>query len=311
MAAFFAIDIAEFPKDLDGLHLDYVSKFMFSISAAIVLPLVILAFRVNEVSAISSKFATSIVKHMRDVVDKIISNMKSMRKGGKGVKNPPPVDSGAVPAVEPQVPLPGAKSENDTETKRTEATTSAKRTNNEQQNVILSMIGYLFVVLPLEELRFAFDLPEGLRKRMADSSPVSRTQDVQAQDAHTRAEENEGKGVEAKVSLPPESTILTGTVGDVAQEWRLKIRPGVRDTAYAIFAIIRLCILPLGMSLLFVDFVLLVVLCGVACLLFQDIHFGDVVRLLRGLWVSQEKTQRKRKKDAVIHAEEGRQSHGK
>ncbi|KAM7213702.1 hypothetical protein V8F06_010901, partial [Rhypophila decipiens] len=48
MAAFLAIDIKEFPKTNGDMDLDFVLKYIFSISAAIVLPLVLLAFTVND-----------------------------------------------------------------------------------------------------------------------------------------------------------------------------------------------------------------------------------------------------------------------
>ncbi|KAF4450211.1 Beta-lactamase-like protein 2 [Fusarium austroafricanum] len=49
MAAFFALNVAEFPKTPSGsLHLDFVTKYIFSISAAVVIPLLLLAFNVNS-----------------------------------------------------------------------------------------------------------------------------------------------------------------------------------------------------------------------------------------------------------------------
>jgi len=66
MAAFFAINIAEFPRDADGMSLEYVSKYMCKtykmsfgyhtlsvflvlISAAIIAPSIILAFNLQNI----------------------------------------------------------------------------------------------------------------------------------------------------------------------------------------------------------------------------------------------------------------------
>ena len=51
MAAFFAINVIEFPRDTDGggLHLGWVFRYMFGISFAISVPLVILAFLISDI----------------------------------------------------------------------------------------------------------------------------------------------------------------------------------------------------------------------------------------------------------------------
>jgi len=52
MTAFFAVPVVDFPKYKDGtsaLTLRYVSKFIFSLSVAIILPFLIIAFTVNGI----------------------------------------------------------------------------------------------------------------------------------------------------------------------------------------------------------------------------------------------------------------------
>jgi hypothetical protein len=52
MAAFFTINIVEFPRDSvnggSGLHLNYVAKYMFGISFAISIPLITMAFVMSD-----------------------------------------------------------------------------------------------------------------------------------------------------------------------------------------------------------------------------------------------------------------------
>ena len=52
MAAFFAINIVEFPHDPvnggNGLHLNYVAKYLFGIGFSISIPLIIIAFVMSD-----------------------------------------------------------------------------------------------------------------------------------------------------------------------------------------------------------------------------------------------------------------------
>lgn len=52
MAAFFAINIIEFPRDsingVNGIHLSYVSKYMFGIGFGISIPLITIAFFMSD-----------------------------------------------------------------------------------------------------------------------------------------------------------------------------------------------------------------------------------------------------------------------
>ncbi|KAL4746996.1 hypothetical protein BDW72DRAFT_24528 [Aspergillus terricola var. indicus] len=143
MAAFFAIDIVEFPKQPDGLHLDFVSSIMFSVSAAIVLPLVIMAFNVNKVSAIWSRFAKWIVEDTAHAT----SYMKFAESMVDGEKKLRAID----PSADSRTGIPS----------RAEAASSTKTANKEPQNRSLLIISYLFIILPVQEFRFAFGLLGG------------------------------------------------------------------------------------------------------------------------------------------------------
>ncbi|KAL4761092.1 uncharacterized protein BDW70DRAFT_168156 [Aspergillus foveolatus] len=140
MAAFFAIDIVEFPKQPDGLHLDFVSSIMFSVSAAIVLPLVIMAFNVNKVSAIWGRFAKWIAENTVHA----ISSMKVAENMVDDEKKLEAIDS----CADPSAGIPP----------RAGAPLSTKTTNKKPPNLSLLIIGYFFVILPIQEFRFAFDL---------------------------------------------------------------------------------------------------------------------------------------------------------
>ncbi|MCJ1464874.1 hypothetical protein MMC07_003489 [Pseudocyphellaria aurata] len=55
MAAFFALQIVQFPKDEEGalaMELDYVARYLFGISAAIIVPFIVIAFNVNRLGRI-------------------------------------------------------------------------------------------------------------------------------------------------------------------------------------------------------------------------------------------------------------------
>ncbi|KAL5002927.1 hypothetical protein BDV10DRAFT_87244 [Aspergillus recurvatus] len=247
MAAFFAIDIVEFPKQPDGLHLDFVSSIMFSVSAAIVLPLVIMAFNVNKVSAVWSRLAKWIVEgtlyttsYMDFTEDRVDGEKKQEALGSRAV-------SGAgVPS-------------------RAGAASSARKTNTDPQNLSLLILGYLFVILPVQEFRFAFDLLGGRRQ---------------------------GEFL-ATIHL--------------AQ----KLRPEVRNMVYIIAITIRLCTLPLWLAVLCVDIVLLIILYGIAYLLFQDMSVRKLVRFLRVLWASQTRRNSEDENDKVACAEDGLQTQPK
>lgn len=60
MAAFFALQIVQFPKDATGalaLELDYVARYLFGISAAIIVPFIVIAFNVNRLSCNIKKWS--------------------------------------------------------------------------------------------------------------------------------------------------------------------------------------------------------------------------------------------------------------
>ncbi|KAK5656003.1 hypothetical protein OQA88_5141 [Cercophora sp. LCS_1] len=61
MAAVFSVDIAEFPKTEDGMELGFVSQYIFYISAAVVVPLLLIAFNVTRFSYLTKTFKASVL----------------------------------------------------------------------------------------------------------------------------------------------------------------------------------------------------------------------------------------------------------
>lgn len=86
MAAFFTINIKEFPQNnvsQTGLPLGWVSKYLFGIGLAISVPLVALAFSIQD-----------IVEFLRRISDKILQTFHRHRTKGNGAPSPPKHDDG-------------------------------------------------------------------------------------------------------------------------------------------------------------------------------------------------------------------------
>ena len=88
IAAFFAINVIEFPHDPinggNGLHLDYVSKYVFGIGLAISIPLILIAFALSNSDALAWNFKTwgfSSKRALRRPVPAV--------KGEEGCEKPP------------------------------------------------------------------------------------------------------------------------------------------------------------------------------------------------------------------------------
>ena len=70
IAAFFAINIIEFPHDSsdggNGLHLDYVSRYVFGIGLGISIPLITLAFALSNSDKWGWNFKTKLGRKRSD-----------------------------------------------------------------------------------------------------------------------------------------------------------------------------------------------------------------------------------------------------
>jgi hypothetical protein len=73
IAAFFTINIEEFPRSGDGspaLHLSYVAKYMFGIGFAISIPLIFLSFAVDDIAALFRRLTGPIYNHIPRLMGK-------------------------------------------------------------------------------------------------------------------------------------------------------------------------------------------------------------------------------------------------
>lgn len=95
IAAFFAINIEEFPHGPDGasLPLGYVSKYTFGLGLTISLPLIALAFAVDDVAGLLPRLMARVISRLRkkkrqqeggEVEEEKVPRLSEYADGGKG-----------------------------------------------------------------------------------------------------------------------------------------------------------------------------------------------------------------------------------
>lgn len=171
----YAIDIVS-----DRLN----SRFLVSISAAIVIPLVFIAFNVNEVSMI----ARAVIEHM---------------VGGNDAE---------------------AKSTEATVTAQDVATTSAKRTEGKRRYVFLSMVEYGFILFPLGELQFALSAAKPLSKKSDPSNTQAGTDTTQPVRDNTQARGNATRPANDTTKKDRVNKDTSNTIQEQQLELRPKIK---------------------------------------------------------------------------------------
>ncbi|KAM7200610.1 hypothetical protein V8F33_003815 [Rhypophila sp. PSN 637] len=229
MAAFFALDISQFPKMQDGgLDLDFVSTYIFSMSAAVVVPLLLIAFNVDWVTRLRDSTKASILDrseivakedaHFKNVTDRVQKRKETMKERLRKLR-----------AAESDV----------------------KGNQSRKPSLpFTTLLRYLLVILPIGEVRFAcWVMVNGARtlhlnKSSNGSHGLLPDDDDDSSIEGVDLEEDEGQ-----------------------KRWIL--RSGIRRSWITLLLIVRLLFLPLWVSVLCVEFVFGAVVYGLLWLVLE------------------------------------------
>ncbi|KAM7192936.1 hypothetical protein V8F20_008606 [Naviculisporaceae sp. PSN 640] len=216
MAAFFALDISQFPKMEDGgLDLDFVSTYIFSMSAAVVVPLLLIAFNVDWVTRLRDSTKATILdkseivskedayfKNRNDRMQKKKETMRQRLRKLRAAESAPKNTRG----TKPSLPL-------------------------------ATFFRYTLVILPIGEVRFAcLVLLKGAEILRLRDTAVKRPPGLLAGD-----DEDD------------DSTEGVVDVGETEKTARWKIRPGLKSSWRLFLRSVRLLFLPLWISMLCVE----------------------------------------------------------
>ncbi|OAL35995.1 hypothetical protein AYO20_04656 [Fonsecaea nubica] len=298
IAAFFAINIVEFPKDPDGLHLGYVSKYMFSISAAIIIPLILIAFNVNEVAAAFASFGKLARRHSTYLV----STLELSRWASRRPKNKAPVQIASDSAAEVAVNVDsnsfveGKPPHPKLEKPSQQSTITASKpggdtrdgsvddsltphTADRSPHALLDVLWYVIFVLPLGEVHFALRLlgcvgqdPGGQEGQVGKGgwSAAAAVVRVVVKSASVGAEE------ESSQKSDEDEDSDKGQTKSKKSSWQM--RRGPKTLAGAAVSFLRLCLVPLWTVVLVLVASAFTIVYVVVTLLFDDSPIQSVVR---------------------------------
>ncbi|KIW75774.1 hypothetical protein Z517_10517 [Fonsecaea pedrosoi CBS 271.37] len=306
IAAFFAINIVEFPKDPDGLHLGYVSKYMFSISAAIIIPLILIAFNVNEVAAAFGSFGKLARRHS----NYLVSTLQHSRWASPHplAPNKAPVqiapDSAAGVAVnvnsnsfvKGKLPHPKLEKRSEqsvvTDSKPGGGTRdgsvddglTSPMAADRSPHTLMDVLWYVIFVLPLGEVHFALRLlgcvgqgPGGQEGQVGKggwsaAAAAAAAVGVGVKSASVGVEE------ESSQNSDEDEGSDKGQTKNKKSSWRM--RRGPQTLARAVVSFLRLCLVPLWTVALVLVASVFTVVYVVVTLLFDDSPIQRVVRRL-------------------------------
>jgi hypothetical protein len=132
---------------------------------------------------------------------------------------------------------------------------------------------YFFVVLPIDEIRFAYGLSKYFRKQVP-SPPTTQT----AQPELSQKEVAAGKSPIGEDSKPVSGKAGRATEMPPTWHWR----GGIRQSALVIFGLIRVCILPLWIFLLCIELFLFLIAYATVSLLFKESPLQKTAEQLKG-----------------------------
>jgi hypothetical protein len=147
---------------------------------------------------------------------------------------------------------------------------------------------YFFVILPIDEIRFAYGLSRYFRKQVPPP-PTTQT----AQPEPSQKEAAAGKPPIDKDSKPVSDKAGQATEMPPTWHWR----GGIRQSASVIFSLIRVCILPLWICLLYIEVFLFLIAYAIVSLLFKESPLQKTAKQLKG-YLGTNRGRNKRAKQA-------------
>ena len=209
------------------------------------MPLIIIAFNVDQVESRFGKFATWIRKRML----------------ADDAQKPSPSNSGTMPVSDlTKIPESSSGEDEKMSVTHTSIVGIASSRSNPVDNgwgLFIFTLKYLFVIFPIDELRFTYRLFSHTESQRSPPSAKQRVEVLVSKDGGVQKTD----GVNSKDDHKDQES-------NCNHNWAP--RNGMKRLASGVLSIIRLCMIPVWLCLLFAEGVLFLMVYGVLFPIFKD-----------------------------------------